>query len=180
MFKGALGRILLEHGTIEGVRLEPETANPQLYQNGSGQGVSRAFPLLIDEYQKDPQKFHRYAQVFDTWLNAMKIADAAVRVETGTQAVSSSSVQGVIPQEKLDAWGHAYCVIRNANRIVIISGGPDVSEPISCHQIKMSPADILVTTPSSVEQRPDGSLVLTFSLQGLDKHPRSINSGGKR
>jgi hypothetical protein len=106
MFKGALGRRLLEHRTTHGVRADPETVNAQL-QNGSGQETSKALESLIVEYQRDPQKFHRYAQVFDTWLNAMKIANASVGIETSTQAESSSSVSGVILQEKLDAWGHA-------------------------------------------------------------------------
>ncbi len=158
MFKGSLGQRLLERGTNQGAHLDPKVINAQL-QSGSGQDVRS----LIDEYRKDPQKFHRYAQVLDTWLNAAKIADVAPSRETGTHAVSSSSVPGLILQEKLDAWGHAFCVIRAADRIVLISGGPNVSEPIGCPQIGMSLADLRAITPPSIEQRADGSLVLTFA-----------------
>jgi hypothetical protein len=162
MFKGALGRRLLEGGEGQGPSLDPGTINAQL-QNVPGPDFSRTHQSFIDEYQKDPQKFHRYAQVLDTWLTAVNIADASSSPGTGTRAVSSSSLRGIIPQEKLDAWGHAFCVIRAADRTVLISGGPDVSETISCQRIRMSPADVHAITPPSIKQRPDGSLVLAFS-----------------
>lgn len=162
MFKGALGRALLEGGAGQGPSLDPGTINAQL-QNAPGLDSSRTHHSFIDEYQKDPQKFHRYAQVLDTWLNAVKVADASSSPGTGTSAVSSSSLRGGIPQEKLDAWGHAFCVIRAADRIVLISGGPDVSETINCQRIRMSPADVRAITAPSIKQRPDGSLVLAFS-----------------
>jgi hypothetical protein len=162
MFKGALGRRLLEGGEGQGPSLDPGTINAQL-QNVPGPDFYRTHQSFIDEYQKDPQKFHRYAQVLDTWLIAVNIADASSSPGTGTRAVSSSSLRGIIPQEKLDAWGHAFCVIRAADRTVLISGGPDVSETISCQRIRMSPADVHAITPPSIKQRPDGSLVLAFS-----------------
>ena len=166
LFKGTLGRALLEHRPIQGVRANQQAVGPQLGDKGSP-----VFQSLLDEYHRDPQKFHKYAQVFDTWLNAHKVADASMTGASNAISESSLSTTGVIPEEKLDAWKHAFCVICGADRIVIISGGPDAAEPIDCPRINMSSAQVHATGLSSTEQRTDGSLVFTFPRDIGRKEP---------
>jgi len=166
LFKGTLGRALLEHRPVQGVRADQQAVSPQLGDKGSP-----AFQSLLDEYQRDPQKFHKYAQVFDTWSNAHKVADASMNGESNAISESSLSTTEVIPGEKLDAWKHAYCVIRGTDRIVIISGGPDAAGPIDCRQIRMSRAQIRSTGLSSTEQRTDGSFIFTFPRDIGPKEP---------
>lgn len=157
LFKGTLGSALLEHRPIEGVRAEKQAVSRHLPNEGSP-----GFQSLLDEYQKDPQKFHKYAQVFDTWANANKVAAAALKSKSSAIAESSLSAIGVIADEKLDVWKHPFCVIRGADRIVIISGGANAAGPMDCREIKMSKKQLSATVLSSTEQRADGSLIFTF------------------
>lgn len=163
LFKGTLGRALLDHRPIEGVRADQQVVSPHLPDEGSP-----AFQSLLSEYQKDPQKFHRYAQIFDTWVSAHKVAAASAKGEPSAISESSLSAVGVIPDDELDAWKHSLCVIRGVDRIVIISGGPDATEPMDCRQTRMSKAQISATALSAIEQRIDGSLAFTFSREDLN------------
>jgi hypothetical protein len=162
LFKGTLGKALLENQRVQGIPANQEAVRPRLPNERYGTGQS-----LFDEYQKDPQKFHRYAQIFDTWVSAHKVAAASAKGDPSAVPESSLSAVGVIPNEKLDAWKHPLCVIRGVDRIVIISGGPNAAEPIDCRQLRMSKAQISATAISSSEQRIDGSLAFTFPREDL-------------
>jgi len=163
LFKGTLGKALLENQRVQGIPANQQAVHPRLPNERYGNGQS-----LLDEYQKDPQRFHRYAQIFDTWVNAHKVAAASAKGEPSAISESSLSAVGVIPGEKLDAWKHPLCVIRGVDRIVIISGGPNATAPIDCRQIRMSKAQISATALSSTEQQRDGSLAFTFPREDLN------------
>jgi hypothetical protein len=162
LFKGTLGKALLENRRVQGIPADQQAVRPRVPDEHGTTGQS-----LLDEYQKDPQKFHRYAQVFDTWVNAHKVAAASTKGEPSAISESSLSAVGVIPAEKLDAWKHPLCVVRGVDRIVIISGGPDAAGAIDCRLSRMSKAQISATALSSTQQRTDGSLVFTFPREDL-------------
>jgi len=157
LIKGTMGEALLESRRVQANAADRQAVHPGVPDDHFGTGQS-----LLDEYRKDPQKFHRFAQVFDTWVNAQKVATASTKGVPNTISESSLSAVGVIPNEKLDAWKHPFCLVRGADRIVMISGGPNLAGPINCREIRMSKAQISATELSSAEQRPDGSLVFTF------------------
>lgn len=160
LFKGTLGQALLENRRVQGIPADQQAVRSRVPDERHDTG-------LIDEYQKNPEKFHRYAQVFDTWVNAQKVAMASTKGEPSAFSESSLSAVGIIPDEKLDAWKHPLCVIRGVDRIVIVSGGPEAAGSMDCRLIRMSKAQISATALSSTKQRPDGSLVFTFSREDL-------------
>ena len=162
LFKGTLGKALLENRRVQGIPGDQQAVRPRVPDEHHETGRS-----LLDEYRKNPQKFHRYAQVFDTWVNAHQVAAASTKGEPNAISESSLSAVGIIPDEKLDAWKHPLCVIRGVDRIVIVSGGPEAAGPMDCRLIRMSKAQIRATALSSTKQRTDGSLVFTFSREDL-------------
>jgi hypothetical protein len=57
---------------------------------------------LITAYQKDPQKFKRYAEMLDTAMNAKQVADVLLRQNAAHLPGTSESLQ-MEPKLKVDA-----------------------------------------------------------------------------
>jgi hypothetical protein len=78
---------------------------------------------LIEAYQKDPQKFKRYADMLDTAINAMQVGEVVLRQGRAHPPRTSEP----LPMEvklKVDAWGSPFCIIPVGERVAVISGGP--------------------------------------------------------
>jgi hypothetical protein len=78
---------------------------------------------LIAAYQKDPQKFKRYAEMFDTAMNAKQVSDVVLKQNISQLPATSDSLQ-MEPKVKVDAWGSSFCIIPAGEKVAIVSGGP--------------------------------------------------------
>lgn len=65
---------------------------------------------LIAAYQKDPQKFRRYAEIFDSAMNAKQVGDVVLEQDISDLSAISESVP-MEPKLKVDAWGSPFCII---------------------------------------------------------------------
>jgi hypothetical protein len=75
IFSGQRAQVVAD-STIEGKRgLDALLAHAPSDNKGQG---------LIEAYQKDPQKFKRYAQMLDTAMNAKQVGDAILREKRST------------------------------------------------------------------------------------------------
>jgi hypothetical protein len=114
--KGTAGEALFEHGTVI-----PSKANMAEGSNAIEQGNS-----LLAAYRKDPEKFKKYGALLVAALNASAVGDA-VRQMPASDKLPSDSL-GVTPlrgDQKIDAWGHPYCLLASGNRLATISLGPE-------------------------------------------------------
>ena len=60
-------------------------------------------------YENDPEGFRADAKVFDTWFNATRLATQVLDRDTDRNWVrSSSEIDYLKPEDRLDAWGHAF------------------------------------------------------------------------
>lgn len=136
--KGSLGEAIFSgqraqvaaNSTIEGKRgLDALLAHAPSANKGQG---------LMEAYQKDPQKFKRYAQMLDTATNAKQVGDAILRENVAHSARTSESL-AIEANPKIDAWGQPFCIIPGGERVAVVSGGPS---RLSCDALPLAPEQI--------------------------------------
>jgi hypothetical protein len=120
-FKGALGEAMF--GSRD-KQIGPVTRGQGLDALLAPSNAPKGDGLIVD-YQKNPAKYKRYAQLFDTAANAKGIGNAIESEHTKYKFPLLSSEMAPNASDRLDAWGHPYCVIALKNGLAIVSGGPD-------------------------------------------------------
>lgn len=109
---------------------------------------------LIAAYQKDPQKFKRYAEMLDTAMNGRQVGDFVLR-QSGSQPPRTSETLSMDARLKVDAWGSPFCIIPIGEKVAVVSGGPSRLScdalPLNSEQIAKSnramyagPSDVIV------------------------------------
>lgn len=93
---------------------------------------------LIAAYQKDPQKFKRYAEMLDTAMNAKQVGDVVLKRNISQLPATSETLQ-MEPHLKVDAWGSPFCIIPFGEKVAIVSGGPS---HLPCDNLPMSKEQI--------------------------------------
>ncbi len=93
---------------------------------------------LIEAYRRDPEKFKRYAEMFDTAMNAKQVGDAVLKQNISHLPATSESLQ-MEPKLKVDAWGNPFCIISATSRVAIVSGGPS---HLSCDNLPVTKEQI--------------------------------------
>ncbi len=138
--KGAMAEAIFngQHGQAEVVpaaELKGKTGLDALFAStptsNKGEG-------LIAAYQRDPQKFKRYAEMFDTAMNAKQVGDVVLKQDSSHLPATSESLQ-MEPKLKVDAWGKPFCIISVTARVAIVSGGPS---RFSCDSLPMTKEQI--------------------------------------
>jgi hypothetical protein len=89
---------------------------------------------LIAAYQKDPQKFRRYAEMLDTAMNAKQVGDVVLKQDISRLPVTSESLP-MATKLKVDAWGNPFCIIPLRGKVAVVSGGPS---HLSCNKLPVS------------------------------------------
>lgn len=99
---------------------------------------------LIEAYQKDPQRFKRYAEMFDTAANAKQVGDVLLRQAALHPPRTSESLL-MDTKLKVDAWGNPFCIIPVGERVAVVSGGPS---HLSCDALPLSAQQIAASNRS--------------------------------
>jgi hypothetical protein len=148
--KGTAGEALFEHGTVI-----PSKANMPVGSNVIEQGKG-----LLAAYRKDPEKFKKYGALLETALNASAVGDAVRQIPASDKLPSGSlGVTSLRGDQKIDAWGHPYCLLASGNRLAIISLGPEAKTPASCRNFSVSKKDIF-SAQRKLSERPSGEVIL--------------------
>ena len=136
--KGAAGEALFNglHGeVIPDAQLEGKTGLDALLAplpgGGKGEGLDKA-------YQKNPQKFKRYAEMFDTAMNARKVGEVLLQQPSPRPPRTSDSL-AMEANLRVDAWGKPFCIIPVGARVAVVSGGP---ARLSCDALPLTAAQI--------------------------------------
>lgn len=122
-------------------------------------------PGLIQAYEQNPRKFQRYAKLFETYLNALKLGQRVRQQKDQYQLPVASSNLRVPPDQKLDAWGHPYCISNVGESIAVVSGGPGASS-FSCAQQRTSSREIAAAS-RTVFQTSQGEVVFVLEPDAL-------------
>jgi len=123
--KGAMAEAIFngQHGQVEVVPPAELKGKVGLDALLASTPTSNKGECLIAAYQRDPQKFKRYAEMFDTAMNAKQVGDVVLKHDISHLPATSESLQ-MEPKLKVDAWGKPFCIISVAERVAIVSGGP--------------------------------------------------------
>jgi hypothetical protein len=139
-FKGAMGEAIfsgrqLKADEVPAEQLKGKSGLDALFASApagnKGQG-------LIDAYQKDPQKFKRYADMLDTAMNAKQVSDVVLR-RKGEHPPRTSEPLAMEANLKVDAWGSPFCIIPIGDKVAVVSGGPS---RLSCDALPLTPEQI--------------------------------------
>jgi hypothetical protein len=138
--KGAMGEAI-----FSGQQLKAEVVPAEQLKGKSGlDALFASTPAsnkgegLIVAYQKDPQKFKRYADMLDTAMNAKKVGDSVLR-EGGSHPPRTSAALAMEANLKVDAWGNPFCIIPMGEKLAVVSGGPS---GLSCDVLPLTPEQI--------------------------------------
>jgi len=148
------GAAIFQRGTIL-----PSDAHPEKSPSAVDKGKD-----LLTAYRKDPERFRGYSNLLDTALNASIVGDAALQMRLPSAMPSTSEgITSVRRDQKIDSWGHPFCLMAAGDRFAVISAGPDATTPISCLNLHIAKKEIL-SSERKLYQRPSGEVVLILDL----------------
>jgi hypothetical protein len=153
-FKGALGEVMFSGRQAEVIPNSQMDGKTGLAALLTPRPDANRGDGLIKAYQKDPKKFRRYAEMFDTVLNAKQVGDALMQRRASDLPRTTEPLQ-TPANIKADAWGNPFCIFSIGLRIAVVSGGPShlscKALPLTTEQIAAShrtvfggPSDVVV------------------------------------
>lgn len=165
--KGTAGEALFEHGTVI-----PSKANMPAGSNAIERGKS-----LLAAYRKDPEKFKKYGALLETALNASAVGDAVQQKPRSVKLPPDSfGVTSLRGGQRIDAWGHPYCLLTSRNLLAVISLGPDAKTPASCRSFTVSKKDVF-SAQRKLYERASGEVVL---IVDRDSQKRAIEQATEK
>jgi len=119
-------------------------------------------------YENDPEGFRADAKVFDTWFNATRLAAQVLDRDTDRNWVrSSSEIDYLKPEDRLDAWGHAFCLLRRENTLLVISAGSAAPSTPLCRDIHMEARELAQLPHGKLLESPSRTFVLVLDKNRL-------------
>jgi len=161
-FKGSLGEVMFGN-------VQPQ---PQAIREGTGlDALLASTPApqgegLISAYQKDPAKFKRYAQLFDTALNAGRVGQF-IQANRSSFSLPLSTSALALRDEGLDAWGHPYCITATKTGLAVVSGGAQ-SVSFDCNKQNIPTKEIVAAT-RKIFQTTSGHVVVLVGDRDVPK-----------
>ncbi len=149
-FKGSLGEAMFGNGKPQPVAVKEGTGLDALLAPAPA-GQSEG---LISAYKRDPAKFKKYALLFDTALNATRVGQF-VQANRSAYTLPLSTAALPLGDEKLDAWGHPYCVTGTKAGVAVVSRGErtaylDCKRDIPAKEIASATRQIFQTSGGTV------------------------------
>ena len=154
-FKGSLGEAIFGNAKPQPVAVNEGTGlDALLAPSPAAQSEG-----LIAAYQKDPAKFKKYALLFDTALNAKRVGQF-VQANRSAYALPLSTSALPLGDQKLDAWGHPYCVTATKAGLAVVSRGEQTAS-LDCK--RDIPAKEIAAATRQVFQTTGGTVVVLMS-----------------
>jgi len=112
-------------------------------------------------YQRNPQALQRDKKYFETWHSALAIADAGRKSEHQAGRWESSTALGwVAPSQRTDSWGHAFCVLSDQQRTIVVSPGPQTLSSLNCSTLKVPEDELAKMLQGRLNPHASGALIL--------------------
>jgi hypothetical protein len=117
-------------------------------------------------YEQNRESFKADAKLFDTWLVAVQLATSVLKQgPNGNWVESSSKIEYVNAELRVDPWGHSLCLLRRGNAVLVISGGPNVPGSPTCEDVRMTHEELAKFPANKLLQSPSGSLILVVDQE---------------
>jgi hypothetical protein len=112
-------------------------------------------------YQKHPQALQRDKKYFETWHSALAIADAGRKGEHQLgRWESSTAATWIASSQRMDAWGHAFCVQSDQQETIVVSPGPQALSSLDCNNLKVSEDELAQMSQGRLNPHASGALIL--------------------
>jgi hypothetical protein len=149
------------------------TMGQTLFDGKRGPDASRASSSanqkgLIDAYRGDPAKFKHYAELFDTAMNAKEVGESLDQQHEGNPLPETSDRIGSLDSgAKLDAWGHAFCIVDMGTQIAVVSGGP-MARSSNCSMLRQSL--LADRSEATFHELPSGAVVVLIARKAQNSN----------
>src|SRR5262249_47253063 len=117
----------------------------------------------ISYYARNPKALKNDKFLFQTWYSALDIAQKSQSRLNDVQAWKASRDLAWIPvSERIDAWGHNFCVRADMERSVVVSPGRNAAASFDCSTLEL-PDDVLANLPlGRLHSLSSGALLLVL------------------
>lgn len=114
---------------------------------------------LLVGCEKNPEKCRDAAKLLDTWSNAVNLSQAVFNHgKLGDWVASSQDLQ--VSSEKVDAWGHNFCVLRRGDMLLLLSAGPESAGSPVCRDIRVTAGELAQIPKGRLLETPAGYFIL--------------------
>lgn len=112
----------------------------------------------------NPERIREGDALARTYVAALAVGRVALRyVNRGSSLPATSlALVDVESKQKVDGWGHAFCLVKVDGRIAVVSGGPDAKKTVACQRRGIDAGDIIKLKPAILYEYPAGTLVLVM------------------
>ncbi len=118
-------------------------------------------PGTLAAYEQNPGIFKADAKLFEAWLSAIQLSTSVLEHgPNGNWVKSSSDLDYVKAEKKVDPWGHSLCVLRRGDAVLVISGGPSAPGSPSCKDVHLTEDELAKFPQRKLLQSQSGSLML--------------------
>ena len=114
----------------------------------------------IDHYKEHPEQLQHDKKYFETWNSAVLIASTAQKDKRRLDWNSSVGLSWILPAQKTDAWGHAFCIHSDQEQIAIVSPGPRAFASLDCSALRFSNENLAELPSGRLVSGPSGVLIL--------------------
>jgi hypothetical protein len=123
----------------------------------------RTFPdkanQLLAAYRSNPEKYIKYAKFSDTVLSASQVGDELLKTPPPTRLPSTSDELSSMRSDlRRDSWGHPFCIVSTDKLAFVVSLGPEVHAPFTCHTLHID--NEIRKSERRIFQTPSGEVVL--------------------
>jgi len=116
--------------------------------------------------------FRTDAKLFDTWRLAVTLGNATLKsTASGNWLRTSSTADYVSSEDKLDPWGHSFCLLRRGDQLLVISAGPSAPSSPTCKDTRVSEQELSRLPRKKLLQSPGGHLLLALDKSVVTSQP---------
>ncbi len=124
-------------------------------------------PGSLAAYEHNPGAFKADAKLFEAWLTAMQLSTSVLaHGPSGNWVKSSSDLDYLKTEKRLDPWGHSLCILRRGNAVLAISGGASAPGSPTCKDVRITEDELGKFPQKKLLQSRSGSLMLVSVLGG--------------
>jgi len=119
-------------------------------------------------YQQHPDELERDKRCGQTIRAALEIAISARDSQQSVVRTASTNIEWVSPSDRMDGWGHAFCVRSGPQRTVVVSPGWRETGSFDCSTLNLTEEDLAKMVPRRLNVQASGALVFFLPPKGQD------------
>ena len=125
----------------------------------------------VPYYHEHPEALQRDERYLQTWHSAKLIANSARGREQAIGSwTASTNITWILPANRMDAWGHFFCVRSNPEGVAVVSPGPQAIASLDCETLRISEEDFAKMVPGRLNVESTGVLVLILRSERESGH----------